>query len=46
LPVAQCSIIVGKMLGKRLPEQTLKYSTAFIFIAYGVWALIEACRLR
>jgi putative Ca2+/H+ antiporter (TMEM165/GDT1 family) len=42
LPVAQCSIIVGKMLGKRLPQKSLKYGMAFIFIASGLWALIGA----
>ena len=40
------AIIVGKMLGRRLPEKALRYGTAFIFIASGLWALIEAWRLR
>jgi putative Ca2+/H+ antiporter (TMEM165/GDT1 family) len=40
------AIIVGKMLGKRLPEKALKYGTAFIFIASGLLALIEAWRHR
>ena len=40
------AIIIGKMLGQRLPKRTLKYGMAFIFIASGVWALIEAWRLR
>jgi putative Ca2+/H+ antiporter (TMEM165/GDT1 family) len=40
------AIVVGKMLGKRLPERALKYGTAFIFIASGLLALIAAWRLR
>jgi putative Ca2+/H+ antiporter (TMEM165/GDT1 family) len=40
------AIVVGKMLGKRLPEKALKYGTAIIFIASGLLALIAAWRLR
>jgi putative Ca2+/H+ antiporter (TMEM165/GDT1 family) len=40
------AIIVGKTLGKRLPEKVIKYATALIFIASGLLALIEAWRLR
>jgi putative Ca2+/H+ antiporter (TMEM165/GDT1 family) len=38
------AIIVGRVMGKRLPEKALRYGTALIFIASGVLALIEAWR--
>jgi putative Ca2+/H+ antiporter (TMEM165/GDT1 family) len=40
------AIVVGKLLGKRLPEKALKYGTAAIFIISGLFALIEAFRHR
>lgn len=40
------AIIVGKILGKRLPEKLLNYGTAIIFIASGLVALVEAFRHR
>jgi putative Ca2+/H+ antiporter (TMEM165/GDT1 family) len=39
------AIMVGKALGKHLPEKLIKYATALIFIASGLLALIEAWRL-
>ena len=40
------AIIVGKILGRRLPERLLNYGTAIIFIASGLVALAEAFRHR
>jgi putative Ca2+/H+ antiporter (TMEM165/GDT1 family) len=40
------AIVVGKMLGKRLPEKVIRYGTAFIFIASGLLALIAAWKIR
>jgi len=40
------AIIVGNVLGKRLPDKALKYGTAIIFIASGVLALVQAWRIR
>jgi putative Ca2+/H+ antiporter (TMEM165/GDT1 family) len=40
------AVIVGKMLGKRLPEKALKYGTAIIFIASGLLAFYAAWRHR
>jgi putative Ca2+/H+ antiporter (TMEM165/GDT1 family) len=40
------AIIVGKMLGKRLPEKALKYATALIFIASGLLTLLDSWRHR
>jgi len=36
------AIIVGKVLGKQLPEKTIKYGAAAIFIVTGVVTLAEA----
>lgn len=36
------AIIVGKILGKKLPEKLIKYIAAFIFLASGVVTLVEA----
>jgi len=36
------AIIIGKVLGKKLPEKTIKYSAAAIFIVTGVVTLAEA----
>jgi putative Ca2+/H+ antiporter (TMEM165/GDT1 family) len=40
------AIIVGKVLGKRLPERLIKYGTAVVFLAAGVYTLIEAFAAR
>lgn len=34
-------IIVGTVLGKRIPERTVKWTAAIIFILCGVWGLWE-----
>jgi putative Ca2+/H+ antiporter (TMEM165/GDT1 family) len=36
------AIIVGKVLGKRLPEKIIKYGAALIFVASGVFTIVEA----
>ena len=40
------AIVVGNVLGKKLPEKALKYGTAFIFIASGLLALFQAWKSR
>jgi len=42
--VAWLAVIVGKVLGKRLPEKLIKYGAALIFLASGVFTLIQAFR--
>jgi len=36
------AILVGKFMGKRLPEKSLKYITAVIFVGSGCLALVAA----
>lgn len=36
------AIIVGKVLGKRLPEKIIKYGAALLFIGSGVFTIVEA----
>lgn len=36
------AIIVGKSLGRRLPEKIIRYSAALIFIVSGIFTIIEA----
>lgn len=38
------AIIVGKVIGKQLPEKLIKYGAALIFLASGVYTLVEAFR--
>lgn len=40
------AIIVGKVMGKRLPERWIKYGAVAIFIAAGVYTLVQAFRHR
>ena len=35
------AIFVGKVLGGRLPERTIKYGAAILFIGVGVFSLVE-----
>jgi putative Ca2+/H+ antiporter (TMEM165/GDT1 family) len=39
------AIVVGQVLGKRLPERTTKIVVALIFFGFGLWALAEASGL-
>jgi putative Ca2+/H+ antiporter (TMEM165/GDT1 family) len=36
------AIVVGQQLGKRLPERAIKVGAAVLFVAFGVWLLVEA----
>jgi putative Ca2+/H+ antiporter (TMEM165/GDT1 family) len=38
------AIVVGKILGKSLPERLIKYGAALIFILSGLYTLVEAFR--
>ncbi|MEV4135960.1 TMEM165/GDT1 family protein [Dactylosporangium sp. NPDC049742] len=38
------AILAGRLLGKHLPERTIKYGAAALFVLFGVWLLIEALR--
>jgi Ca2+/H+ antiporter, TMEM165/GDT1 family len=35
------AIIVGRLLGRRLPEKAIKYGAAALFVIFGVWLLVE-----
>jgi putative Ca2+/H+ antiporter (TMEM165/GDT1 family) len=36
------AIIVGRWLGRRLPERPIKYGAAALFAVFGVWLIVEA----
>ena len=36
------AIVVGRALGKRLPEKTIAYGAATLFFVFGIWLGIEA----
>jgi putative Ca2+/H+ antiporter (TMEM165/GDT1 family) len=36
------AILVGRMLGKRLPAKTIKYGAAGLFAVLGVWLIVDA----
>ena len=36
------AIVVGRALGKRLPEKTIAYGAAALFFLFGIWLGIEA----
>ncbi|WP_433076322.1 TMEM165/GDT1 family protein [Dactylosporangium sp. CA-052675] len=38
------AIVVGRQLGRHLPEKAIKYGAAALFVIFGVWLLIEALR--
>jgi len=40
------AIIIGKVMGKRLPKRLIKYGAAVVFLGSGVFTLIEAFRAR
>jgi putative Ca2+/H+ antiporter (TMEM165/GDT1 family) len=40
------AIIVGKVMGRQLPEKLIKYGAALIFIASGAFTLAQAVRHR
>jgi putative Ca2+/H+ antiporter (TMEM165/GDT1 family) len=36
------AILVGRLLGRHLPEKAIKYGAAALFAIFGVWLLVEA----
>ena len=36
------AILVGRLLGKRLPERAIKYGAAALFAIFGVWLIVAA----
>jgi putative Ca2+/H+ antiporter (TMEM165/GDT1 family) len=36
------AILVGRMLGKRLPEKAIRYGAAVLFAVFGIWLTIDA----
>jgi len=36
------AILVGRLLGRHLPEKAIKYGAAALFVIFGVWLLVEA----
>lgn len=36
------AIVVGRALGKRLPETAIRYGAAALFVVFGSWLLIDA----
>jgi putative Ca2+/H+ antiporter (TMEM165/GDT1 family) len=36
------AILVGRLLGKRLPEQAIKYGAAALFAVFGIWLIAES----
>ena len=36
------AIMVGRLLGRHLPEKTIKIGAAVLFFAFGVWLIVEA----
>ncbi|BCB90477.1 TMEM165/GDT1 family protein [Phytohabitans suffuscus] len=36
------AILVGRMLGRRLPERAIKYGAAALFAVFGVWLIADA----
>ena len=36
------AILVGRMLGRHLPEKVIKYGAAALFAIFGIWLLVEA----
>ena len=36
------AILVGRMLGRRLPERTIRYGAAVLFAICGIWLIVDA----
>ena len=36
------AVIVGHAAGRRLPEKLMKRISGVLFIAFGIWTLVEA----
>ena len=40
------AIVVGRQLGRHLPERTIKYGASGLFFLFGVWLLVDAFAQR
>ncbi|MEV0157280.1 TMEM165/GDT1 family protein [Micromonospora sp. NPDC050686] len=38
------AILVGRLLGRKLPEKTIRYGAAVLFAICGLWLILEAVR--
>jgi putative Ca2+/H+ antiporter (TMEM165/GDT1 family) len=38
------AILVGRQLGRHLPERAIKYGAAVLFFVFGVWLFVDAVR--
>jgi putative Ca2+/H+ antiporter (TMEM165/GDT1 family) len=38
------AIVVGRALGRRLPDIAIRYGAAALFVLFGVWLIIDAIR--
>jgi Ca2+/H+ antiporter, TMEM165/GDT1 family len=36
------AILVGRLLGRHLPEKAIRYGAAALFVLFGVWLLVDA----
>ena len=36
------AILVGRLLGRHLPEKAIKYGAAALFAIFGIWLIVEA----
>jgi putative Ca2+/H+ antiporter (TMEM165/GDT1 family) len=36
------AILLGRMLGRRLPERTIRYGAAALFAVCGLWLILDA----
>jgi putative Ca2+/H+ antiporter (TMEM165/GDT1 family) len=36
------AILVGRLLGRHLPEKLIKYGAAALFAIFGIWLVVEA----
>jgi len=36
------AILIGRLLGRHLPEKVIKYGAAALFAIFGVWLIVEA----
>jgi putative Ca2+/H+ antiporter (TMEM165/GDT1 family) len=36
------AILVGRLLGKHLPERVIRYGAAALFAIFGIWLIVEA----
>jgi putative Ca2+/H+ antiporter (TMEM165/GDT1 family) len=40
------AILVGRVLGKNLPEKAIKYGAATLFALFGIWLIVDAVGQR